>query len=67
MATHLAHELWASKETIRNRKKKLKERINRLIDNSSAPGNEKRFLKLSLKSIFDELSIIHQNEARKTQ
>ncbi|ARK07293.1 hypothetical protein [Escherichia phage vB_EcoM_ULIM3] len=45
----------ASKETIKNRKQKLFERMNRLIDNSSLSGSEKVFLKGNLKSIAQEL------------
>lgn len=53
--THLAMMRGASKETIKNRKKKLFERMNRLIDNSSLSGSEKVFLKGNLKSIAQEL------------
>lgn len=53
--THLAMMRGASKETIKNRKKKLFERMNRLIDNSSLAGNEKVFLKGNLRSIAQEL------------
>ncbi|AUM59538.1 hypothetical protein FDJ21_gp062 [Salmonella phage BPS17L1] len=45
----------ASKETIKNRKQKLFERMNRLIDNSSLSGSENVFLKGNLKSIAQEL------------
>lgn len=45
----------ASKETIKNRKQKLFERMNRLIDNTSLSGGEKVFLKSNLKSIAQEL------------
>lgn len=53
--THLAMMRGASKETIKNRKKKLFERMNRLIDNSSLAGHEKVFLKGNMKSIAQEL------------
>ena len=39
--THAAMMKGASKETIKNRKQKLFERMNRLIDNSSLSGSEK--------------------------
>ena len=45
----------ASKETIKNRKQKLFEKMNRLIDNTSLSGGEKVFLKSNLKSIAQEL------------
>lgn len=53
--THAAMMKGASKETIKNRKQKLFERMNRLIDNSSLSGSEKVFLKGNLKSIVQEL------------
>lgn len=53
--THAAMMKGASKETIKNRKQKLFERMNRLIDNSSLSGSEKVFLKGNLKSIAQEL------------
>lgn len=53
--THAAMMKGASKGTIKNRKQKLFERINRLIDNSSLSGSEKVFLKGNLKSIAQEL------------
>ena len=53
--THAAMMKGASKETIKNRKQKLFERLNRLIDNSSLSGYEKVFLKGNLKSIAQEL------------
>lgn len=52
---HAAMMKGASKETIKNRKQKLFERMNRLIDNSSLSGSEKVFLKGNLKSIAQEL------------
>ena len=63
--TNIAHKSSASEDTVRNRKKKLKARMARIIDNSSMPGSEKVFMKGQLKSIFDELSLIHQNIERK--
>lgn len=62
--TNLAHMRTASKETVRNRKKKLKERMARIINNTSMEPSEKVFVKNAMKSIFDELSLIHQNTAR---
>lgn len=53
--THAAMMKGAPKETIKNRKQKLFERMNRLIDNSSLSGSEKVFLKGNLKSIAQEL------------
>lgn len=53
--TNAAMMKGASKETIKNRKQKLFERMNRLIDNSSLSGSEKVFLKGNLKSIAQEL------------
>lgn len=53
--THTAMMKGVSKETIKNRKQKLFERMNRLIDNTSLSGGEKVFLKSSLKSIAQEL------------
>lgn len=53
--THAAMMKGASKETIKNRKQKLFERMNRLIDNTSLSGGEKVFLKSNLKSIAQEL------------
>lgn len=53
--THAVMMKGASKETIKNRKQKLFERMNRLIDNSSLSGSEKVFLKGNLKSIAQEL------------
>lgn len=53
--THLSMMRGASKETIKNRKQKLFERMNRLIDNTSLSGSEKVFLKGNLKSIAQEL------------
>ena len=53
--THAAMRKGASKETIKNRKQKLFERMNRLIDNTSLSGGEKVFLKSNLKSIAQEL------------
>ncbi|WBY53737.1 hypothetical protein [Escherichia phage REP10] len=53
--THAAMMKGASNETIKNRKQKLFERMNRLIDNSSLSGSEKVFLKGNLKSIAQEL------------
>ena len=53
--THAAMMKGAAKETIKNRKQKLFERMNRLIDNSSLSGSEKVFLKGNLKSIAQEL------------
>ncbi|QIN92452.1 hypothetical protein [Phage NBEco004] len=53
--TYAAMMKGASKETIKNRKQKLFERMNRLIDNSSLSGSEKVFLKGNLKSIAQEL------------
>lgn len=53
--THAAMMKGSSKETIKNRKQKLFERMNRLIDNSSLSGSEKVFLKGNLKSIAQEL------------
>lgn len=58
MATNLAHHRNAEDNTIRNRKKKLKERMARIIDNSSMPASEKVFVKAQLKSIFEELKLI---------
>lgn len=40
--------------TNKNRRKKLKERAKRLIDNTDMPGNQKVFLKLSLISLLQE-------------
>lgn len=53
--THLAMMKGASKETIKNRKQKLFERMSRLIDNSSLSDSEKVFLKGNMKSIAQEL------------
>lgn len=50
----------AEENTVRNRKKKLKERMKRLINNSTMSGNEKVFVNSCLKSIFDELADIHR-------
>lgn len=60
----IAHMKTASSESVRNRKKKLKARMLRVIDNTSMTHGEKVFLKNSMKSIFDELSLIHQNVER---
>lgn len=62
--TNLAHKRTASPESVRNRKKKLKARMLRNIDNTSMPHSEKVFVKNAMKSIFDELSLIHQQTAR---
>ncbi|QQG32300.1 hypothetical protein CkP1_0154 [Citrobacter phage CkP1] len=62
--TNLAHMKTSSKETVRNRKKKLKERMARIISNTSMKPSEKVFVKNAMKSIFDELSLIHQQTAR---
>lgn len=40
--------------TNRNRRKKLKERMRRLVDKADMPNNQKVFLKLSLSSIIEE-------------
>lgn len=61
---NIAHKSSATEDTVRNRKKKLKARMTRIIDNSSMPVSEKVFAKGQLKSIFDELSLIHQNIVR---
>ncbi len=53
--THLAMMQVASKETIKNRKKTLFDRMNRLIDNASLPNSEKVFLKGNMRSIAQEL------------
>lgn len=53
--THAAMMKGASNETIKNRKQKLFEKMNRLIDNTSLSGGEKVFLKSNLKSIAQEL------------
>lgn len=53
--THTAMMKGASNETIKNRKQKLFEKMNRLIDNTSLSGGEKVFLKSNLKSIAQEL------------
>lgn len=36
----------------------------RIINNTSMEPSEKVFVKNAMKSIFDELSLIHQNTAR---
>ena len=38
----------------KNRRKKLKERLNRLIDNSDASGSQKVFLKQNISSLIQE-------------
>lgn len=53
--THIAHQRNAGDKEIRNRKNVLRERFKRLIDNSSATGSEKVFMKQNLWSIVKEL------------
>ncbi|QSL99032.1 hypothetical protein Pr103Blw_00092 [Escherichia phage vB_EcoM-Pr103Blw] len=53
--THAAMMKGASKETIKNRKQKLFERMNRLVDNTSLSGGEKVFLKVTLKVLHKNL------------
>lgn len=50
----------AEENTVRNRKKKLKDRMKRIINNSTMSGNEKVFVNSCLKSIFEELADIHR-------
>lgn len=50
----------AEEHTVRNRKKKLKERMKRIINNSTMSHNEKVFVVGCLKMIFDELNEIYR-------
>jgi hypothetical protein len=56
---NLAHMKNAGENTIKNRKKKLRERMVRIIDNSTLPGSEKIFVKQAMKSIIDEMMQIY--------
>nr|DAN14629.1 MAG TPA: hypothetical protein [Caudoviricetes sp.] len=56
--THAAMMKGASKETIKNRKKKLYAKIDRLIDNTTLSGGDKVFLKGNIKAIAKELASI---------
>lgn len=58
-AVNLAHMPNAEESVIKNRKKKLKERMIRVIDNSSLKGGEKVFFKQAMKSIMDEMMQIY--------
>lgn len=63
-AVNLAHMPKADLSTIRNRKKKLKERMARVIGNSSMPGSEKVFVKQAMKSIIEEMMQIYDVHGR---
>ena len=54
----------AEENTVRNRKKKLKERAKRVINNSTMSHNEKVFVNSCIKSIFEELADIHRVHPR---
>lgn len=58
-AVNLSHMVNANKNTIRNRKNTLKERMARVINNSTLPVSEKVFVKHQMMSIFEELKQIY--------
>lgn len=63
---NLAHMSKASSNTIRNRRKKLIDRMKRIVDNSSIQqGSEKVFIKQCMKSIIDEIELIVRVERNK--
>ncbi len=53
--------------TNRNRRRKLQDRLKRLIDNSSLPGHEKVFLRQNIKALMQEYAELWEHRLPKTE